>query len=220
MIPQFFLITPSIADPLAFRPQLESVLSTGAVAVVHARFPAQGDPEVKRLASALVRFVQDAGAAMLIDCPDDPRLVARLGLDGVHVPAPGPALAEAIDGLKPDRIVGIGGLRARHDAMEAGELDVDYVMFGEPRADGSIPALAQTVERAEWWAEIFNVPCVAYSANLEAVTALAATGAEFIALGPWVFETGDPAETVAEARRLAKARVLSQTLAASPVEPD
>lgn len=209
MIPQFYLITPAIDDPLAFRPKLEAVLSTGAVAVVHARFGAASDPDLKKRAIALLALVQENKAAFIMDCPEDPRIAARLGLDGVHVRAPGPLLDEAIGSLKPDRIVGIGGLKARHDAMEAGERDVDYVMFGEPREDGSVPALAQTAERAQWWAEIFNVPCVAYAADLAAVKTLVPTGAEFIALGPWVFEMPDPAEAVAEARRIAKARVLA-----------
>lgn len=210
MIPQFYLITPPIDDALAFRAKLDPVLKTGAIDVALARFAAANDTELKGPAQALRTFVQEAGAAMLIDLPADARLVARLGLDGAHVAAPGPKLGEAIDALKPDRIVGIGGLKARHDAMEAGEMDIDYVMFGEPRPDGSLPALSQTLERAEWWATIFNVPCVAYAPDLEAVTALAGTGTEFIALGAWVFETPDPAETVAEARRRAKAKVLSQ----------
>jgi thiamine-phosphate pyrophosphorylase len=209
MIPEFTLITPPIADPLAFRGALERVLSTGAITLVHAKFEPADDASVKRLAAALVTLVQEAGAALIVDCPGDARLIARLGLDGAHVLAPGPRLSEAIEDLKPDRIVGIGGLRARHDAMEAGEKDIDYVMFGEPRADGSVPALTQTIERAEWWAEIFNVPCVAYAGDLDSVAALAATGAEFIALGPWVFEAEDPAAVVAEARRRAKERVLA-----------
>lgn len=211
MIPQFYLITPPIDDALAFRAKLDPVLKTGAIDVLRARFTATTDADIKGPAQALRAFVQEAGAAMLIDLPADARLVARLGLDGVHVTAPGPALEEAVEALKPDRIVGIGGLKARHDAMEAGEMDIDYVMFGEPRSDGSVPALSQTLERAEWWATIFNVPCVAYAPDLDAVGPLAGTGAEFIALGAWVFDTGDPAGTVAEARRRAKARVLGQT---------
>ncbi|WP_150286166.1 thiamine phosphate synthase [Rhabdaerophilum calidifontis] len=204
MVPQFFLITPPVADPQAFRPLLESVIATGALDVVLLRLAPQADP--KRVIPPLRPLVQEAGIALLIEAPEDPRLVARLGIDGVHVAAPGPRLAEAVAALKPDRIVGIGGLKARHDAMEAGEMDVDYVMFGEPRGDGSVPPLAQVVERAEWWAAIFNTPCIAYAPDLESVAPLAATGAEFIALGPWLFETADPAETIARARRAAKAR--------------
>lgn len=210
MVPQIFLITPPIADALAFRPQLEKVLSTQGLAVVLLRFAGKTDAEIKGPATALKALVQEAGSAALIDTPEDSRLVARLGLDGAHVNGPGPAFEEALGSLKPDRIVGIGGLKSRHDAMEAGERDIDYVMFGEPRPDGTLPALNQTVERAEWWAEIFNVPCVAYAPELEAVALLAATGTDFIALGPWVFEAEDPAECIAEARRRAKAATLNR----------
>lgn len=231
MVPQIFLITPPIADALAFRPALEKVLSTEALAVVLLRFAGTSDADIKGPAKAtssevnagsredfaskkeilaLKTLVQEADCAALIDAPEDSRLVARLGLDGAHVSGPGPTFEEALGSLKPDRIVGIGGLKSRHDAMESGERDIDYVMFGEPRPDGSLPALTQTVERAEWWAQIFNVPCVAYAPDLDAVTPLAATGADFIALGPWVFEAQDPAECIAEARRRAKAAALNR----------
>jgi thiamine-phosphate pyrophosphorylase len=206
MVPLFFLITPPVDDALAIRPALAAAIGTGALSVILVRLAPEAD--AKRIATALKSLVQEAGVALLVEPPDDLRLVARLGLDGVHVPSPGPGLREAVEMLKPDRIVGIGGLKARHDAMEAGEMDVDYVMFGEPRADGSVPPLAQVVERAEWWASIFNTPCIAYAPDLDAVAALATTGAEFIALGGWVFATTDPAQTIAEARRRAKEHAL------------
>jgi thiamine-phosphate pyrophosphorylase len=208
MTPQFYLLTPPIADVLAFRPKLESVLATGAVAVLRAVFAASNDADLKGPATAMRALVQGADTAMLVDMPADARMVARLGMDGVHVASPGPRLDEAIEALKPERIVGIGGLKARHDAMEAGERDIDYVMFGEPRPDGSLPAFSQTIERAEWWASIFTVPCVAYAPDLDGVEALALTGAEFIALGPWLFDANDPAELLAEARRRVKERNL------------
>lgn len=204
MVPQFFLITPAIDDLPAFRVKLAPLIETGALAVILAK--TGPDSDARRLAAALREPIQKAGIALLIDCPDDARAIARLGFDGAHVARPGLGLAEAISTLKPDRIVGIGGLRARHDAMEAGEKDIDYVMFGEPRADGFVPPVEQTVERAEWWASIFNVPCVAYAPDMAGVALLAATGVEFIAIGPWLFDHADPAGALAEARRLAKAR--------------
>ncbi|MCA3674558.1 MAG: thiamine phosphate synthase, partial [Methylobacterium sp.] len=145
----------------------------------------------------------------LMAAPKDPRLVARLGLDGVHAQA-SDDLGALVEALKPQRILGVGGLRSRHEAMEAGERHIDYVMFGEPRADGFVPPLAQTIERAEWWATIFNVPCVAYAPDLDSVAPLTATGTEFIAVGPWLFEAEDPAARLAEARRIAKSKVLER----------
>jgi thiamine-phosphate pyrophosphorylase len=86
-----------------------------------------------------------------------------------------------------DRSAGIGGLKARHDAMEVAELGADYVMFGEPRPDGSLPTLDMVLERAEWWAELFNTPCVAFASETANIAPLVATGAEFIGLGDVVF---------------------------------
>ena len=69
--------------------------------------------------------------------------------------------------------------------MAAGEFGVDYVMFGGP--DEAEPH-EDIVERVAWWAEIFNVPCVAYAHELTDVRELAEAGADFIALGDAVFE--------------------------------
>ena len=74
--------------------------------------------------------------------------------------------------------------------MDAGEAGVDYVMFGEPRPDGSLPPLPAVIERASWWAEIFETPCIAYAPDAESVPALVETGAEFLALGAWLFAEG------------------------------
>ena len=60
-------------------------------------------------------------------------------------------------------------------------------MFGEPGRDGVAPPLEATLERVGWWAEIFETPCVAYAARLEDVAALAAAGADFVALGDAVW---------------------------------
>jgi thiamine-phosphate pyrophosphorylase len=75
--------------------------------------------------------------------------------------------------------------------MDAGEAGCDYVLFGEPRADGSLPAFPGVVERAQWWAEIFEIPCAAYCPDAEGVDALVATGCEFVALGPWALQGDD-----------------------------
>lgn len=203
MIPQFFLFTSEIDDPFAEQAPLKALLETGVFSVVMLKIAAESDASFRRKAELLRSTVQDAGAACLIAPPEDARLVARLGMDGVHLATPS-RLNDAIEALKPDRIVGVGGLRSRHDAMEAGERDIDYVMFGEPRADGSLPAFEQTMERAAWWSEIFTLPCIAYAPDLASVAPLVATGAEFIALGSWIFAESDPSETAAQARRIAK----------------
>jgi thiamine-phosphate pyrophosphorylase len=72
--------------------------------------------------------------------------------------------------------------------MEAGEAGADYVMFGEPDAAGHRPSFDAVVDRVAWWAEVFEVPCVAYAARLEEIPALAGAGADFVAVGEAVFD--------------------------------
>jgi thiamine-phosphate pyrophosphorylase len=133
---------------------------------------------------AVAPIVQRREAALLVR--NDPILAARAGADGVHVAAGGnfeSAVRSAVESMKPERLVGVGNVRTKHDAMIAGELDVDYVMFGDPSADGWTPPREVVLERVAWWAEIFNAPCVAYAADLLDAPILAEAGADFIALG-------------------------------------
>jgi thiamine-phosphate pyrophosphorylase len=160
--------------------------------------PPLDERSVVKLVKPIVALGQEHGAAMLL--VDAPEIVARAGADGVHTTRPDD-LKAALDMLKPhDRIVGSGGARARHDAMEAAEAGCDYLMFGEPRPDGSLPPLPAVIERAAWWAEVFETPCVAYAPSLDDVGEIAATGCEFVALGDAVFACPDgPAEAVRRA---------------------
>ena len=89
-------------------------------------------------------------------------LVARGGADGAHVTGI-EALQEALPSLKPDRIAGVGGLVTRHDSMAAGEAGADYVLFGEPDAHGQRPSTEAIAERLNWWAELFEPPCVGFA---------------------------------------------------------
>ena len=103
--------------------------------------------------------------------------------------------------MKPERIVGAGPLRTKHDAMNAAEKDVDYLLFGEPGLDSRGPATADILERVAWWSEIFIVPCVGYAQRLADVAALAAAGADFVALGEAVWnDVRGPAAATREAQ--------------------
>lgn len=196
-------MTPPLGDARAFAPELEAAMDAGDIACVLVSFATPDEGEAKKILQVLAPLVQNRDAALLIEA--DPRLAARTGADGVHVRASGealaPALADAIARCRPDRIVGAGGLRSRDDAMGAGEQEVDYVMFGEPARDGWSPPGDQVLERATWWTEIFNVPCVAYAATLADVPALAAARVDFIALREAVWnDPRGPAAAVRDAQ--------------------
>ena len=193
---RLMLVTPPVADAEAMAFRLMQAMAGGDIAAILLRL-APGDDRsriecVKRLAGP----VQGNNVALVVE--DSALVATRGGADGVHVTGGTAAIAEARSSLKSERIIGIGGLRARHDAMDAGEAGVDYVMFGEPRPDGSVPPLAAVVERAGWWAEIFETPCVAYAPDAESVAALVETGAEFVALGAWALDEGQDIRALVE----------------------
>ena len=139
-----------------------------------------------------------ADCALLIET--DARLAARLGADGVHVA--GADLAAAIESLKPERIVGAGSLRTRDEAMTAGELGADYVMFGEPRRGARAMDLKALAERVSWWAEIFETPCVAYADAISAAGELARAGAYFVAVDEAIWSAVSPPEAARQAEAL------------------
>jgi thiamine-phosphate pyrophosphorylase len=182
--PRLYLATPVVDDPATLAAQLPGVLDGIDVAAVLVRLP-QGDPRgMTDYAKALVPPLQRAGAAALLG--GHPELVARAGADGAHL-ADVAALTEALPALKPDRIAGVGGLVTRHDAMVAGETGTDYVLFGEPGADGHRPSTEAITERLQWWAELFELPCVGFATSLAEAAAFAGAGADFVLVGDLIW---------------------------------
>ncbi len=180
--PRLYLVAPALTDPGAAVAALGPALAAADIAAVLLRLPAADERTLINRIKEVAPLVQERGAALLLD--GRPDLVARAGADGAHLTGI-EAVRAAIGALKPDRIVGAGGLASRHDAMEAAEAGADYVMFGEPDPAGKRPSFDAIHERVAWWSEVFEVPCVAYAASLAEVDALRA--AEFVALGPFIF---------------------------------
>ncbi|MGI6244415.1 MAG: thiamine phosphate synthase [Pseudochelatococcus sp.] len=196
---QIYLASRIIDDAQSAIASLADACDGGAVAAILLSFAFTDEREQINALKAIAPVLQKSGTAVI--ARTSPRAAVRGGADGVHLDEPGETLADAIAALKPDRIVGVGGLRTRHDAMSVGETDVDYLLFGEPRPDGSLPDRDATIERTAWWAEIFSVPCVGFVHDLADVEAMAATGAEFVGLGEAVWSHAEgPAAAVALAR--------------------
>ncbi|HEV2557125.1 MAG TPA: thiamine phosphate synthase [Microvirga sp.] len=201
---RLYLITPLVEDAAAFAPRLAEACAAGDVAAVLVRLAPADERTLTNRVKALSHAAQEHGAALIVASDGDADVVtvaARGGADGVHLAGPKAAAVKEVAGrLKGERTLGIGGIRSKDDAMTFGEAGVDYLLFGEPRPDGSLPSLESVAERAAWWAEIFETPCVAYAPTLDAVPALAATGAEFVALGDAVWSHPEgPAPAVRQA---------------------
>jgi thiamine-phosphate pyrophosphorylase len=186
---RLYLFTPIVDDTESFAPQLDAALGAADIAAVLLRLADADERTLINRAKAVAAAVQRRDVALILDGHAD--IVARAGADGAHLTGI-ETFAAALALLKPDRIAGSGGLRSRHDAMLAAEAHADYVMFGEPdpkleRHGGRVP-FAEVEERLTWWAGLLEVPCVGYAASLDEVGVLAQTGADFIALGDWVWK--------------------------------
>jgi len=182
--PRLYLFTPVLDDAAAFARALDTALATADIAAVLLRLADADERTLVNRAKQIATVVQRRDTALLID--GRPELVGRAGADGAHLTGI-EALAAALPALKPEHIAGAGGLRSRHDAMLAGESGADYVMFGEVGAGGKTPPFQAVEERVKWWADLVEVACVGYASNAGEVAALAQAGADFVALGDWLW---------------------------------
>jgi thiamine-phosphate pyrophosphorylase len=173
-----------VEDPAAVA-GLADAMSGADVAAVLLRLVDADERSLINLVKKIAPVVQDRDAALLLAGRED--IVARSGADGAHL-GNVDALKDAVSRLKPKNIAGVGGLHTRHDAMAAGEAGADYVMFGDPDEAGNRPSFDAIIDRVGWWTEVFEVPCVAYAARLDEIDALAAAGADFVAVGGAVFD--------------------------------
>ena len=183
-LPRLYLATPVVDDPKTLVASLPGLLAGADVAAVLVRLKTADPRGMISAIKALAPPIQNAGAALLLD--GHVELVARSGADGAHLTGIA-ALEEALPSLKPDRIAGVGGLATRHDSMTAGEFGADYVLFGEPDPKGYRPSMEAIAERLEWWAELFEPPCVGFAASREEAHAFAAAGADFVLVGDFVW---------------------------------
>jgi thiamine-phosphate pyrophosphorylase len=182
--PRLYLVAPAVADIAALKFDLMAALDSADIAAVLLRMPNEDERALTNRVKAIAPTVQNFGAALIVD--GHPGIVARGGADGAHLSGI-TAFEDAVGSLKPDRIAGVGRLETRHDAMLAAERGADYLMFGEPDANNERPSLEAILERVSWWAEVFEIPCVAYASNAEEAAALAQAGADFVAIGDFVF---------------------------------
>lgn len=200
--PRLYVVTPPVETADDWQPALALALDAADVAAVLVRIGGDENRKLVERIRTLAPVVQNRDAALLLG--GHPDIALKAGADGAHLT--GIEDFEAAVGiLKPDLIAGAGGLTTRHDAMLAAEGGADYVMFGDPGSGGHRPSFEQIVERVAWWSEIFQMPCVGYAASFEEIAPLVAAGADFVAVGEFVFsdERGAAASIAACAALLA-----------------
>lgn len=191
------LIVPATAGPDA----LTAALSGGDVASVIVPVAGADETTSQAWAASLVSAAQAAGTAALI--VNDTRIAGRTGADGLHVEGDLTHFAAMVEKNAGKAIIGAGGVKTRHQALEIGEARPDYVMFGRTGSDTRPEPHPKNIELGEWWASMVEVPCIVLGGtDVTSVDEIAATGAEFVALSAAVFSNDDPKSAVARANAI------------------
>ena len=187
------LIAPPGESADGFSAKFSAAISGGDIASII--LPANGMDEAafQAFAERIVPVAQDAGIAAIV--ADDTRIAGRVKADGIHIEGNKAALAEAIESFQPKLMVGAGGAKTRDDALELGEERPDYIFFGRFGYDNKPEPHPRNLSLGGWWAEMIQIPCIVMAgSDIASVEAVAATGADFVALSSAVFADGvDPA---------------------------
>lgn len=201
--PRLYLVVPPQADPAAVA---ATVGAADVAAVLLQARAGAADAEIVARAKAIGALAQPRDVAVLLQ--GHAPLWKAAGGDGVHFFGLD-AFQRGVPGVKPDGIAGVGGLATRHDAMVAGELGADYILFGEPASPQRMP-FAAVVERVAWWSEVFEIPCVGWAESPDEAAEIAAAGADFVAVGGFIWnDARGPSAALAQlAARLDDAEVV------------
>jgi thiamine-phosphate pyrophosphorylase len=196
------LIAPKLGDADKLAQQIAQAVAGGDVASVilpgYDRDQAGYQERAERIVERL------SGSAVAIVLADDTRIASRVGADGVHLESGPGDIADAVDRLQSRMIVGAGGAKTRHEAMEIGEARPDYIFFGRFGYDTAPEPHPRNLSLGEWWAGLIEIPCIVMGGNdIASAREVAETGAEFVALSNAIFAEGtDPAERVAAVNAL------------------
>lgn len=196
MSPHLYVLAPQNIETDCFIPVLKEACTAGNVASLLLPLPDTDMRAQINFVKTIAPVAQTWETAVLLSGTKQEELIAvalRGGADGIHINRNKKAsLKQLRQQLGSDYILGVGGLFTKDDAMFAGEFGADYLMFGEKTEEKGLPNIEEVREQTAWWAEIFEVPCVAYAPTMAALEELAATGVDFIAVDDlvWKYPTG------------------------------
>lgn len=183
---------------------LDALLSAAAasdVASVILYCGDQAEHEFEASCKKLVGPLQQQGCAVLI--ADNTQVFGKSDADGLFLEKEKPNLDDILARFSPHNIVGCGNIKARHNALEIGELKPDFVFFGKLAGDIKPDAHPKNIALAEWWAELVEIPGIVMGgSDLNSIIDVALTGIDFVALEQAVFAQGKPDENVRAANAL------------------
>lgn len=180
------LIAPPDATAERFSEMLRGALDAGDVASLILPQYSMDEDGFQAFAEKVIPLAQDKGVAVIV--AGDSRVAGRVRADGIHLEAGKEELAETIEMLQDKMMVGAGGAKTRDDALDLGEARPDYIFFGRFGYDKTPEPHPRNLTLGRWWAEMIEIPCIVLGgSDIASVEAVAATGAEFVALSSAVF---------------------------------
>jgi len=197
------LIVPPIDDAAV---HLADAIEGGDVAsVILPKFGLSDAHHAARI-ETLTPIGQSKGAAVVVE--EDSQAMGRAGADGIFVSTGSggglEGLKNAIARFSPKRIVGVGGIKTRHGAMEVAECRPDFLFVGKPDGDIRPEAHPKNLKLGGWASEVMQPSVIVMGgSSVESVIGVAETGADFVALLLAIFQADmSPGEAVRKANDL------------------
>lgn len=194
--PQIYLVTPPDADRDGFAKQLTACLEAVPVACVRLALATTDAATISRTADRLRGICHDHDVALVIE--DHIRMVAKLGLDGVHLTDGSRSVASTRKELGDDAIIGTHCGASTHDGMTAGECGADYVTFGPLSDTGLGDGTLAKPDLFQWWSQMIELPVVAEGGLTPELIRTLAPVTDFFALGGEIWSAEDPAAALQE----------------------
>lgn len=187
---RLYLVTPPRIGP-EFVPLLERALATAPVACLRIDLGQAPEAEWRAAVDLLIPPCHAAEVALIVT--DHWRLVAPLGLDGVHLGDARTAIREVRKALGADCIIGAFAGTSRHRGMVQGEAGADYVAFGPVGDTGMLGDDERAPDELfAWWNQMIEIPSVADGGVGEADAARLSPIADFIVPDRRFWDDPDP----------------------------
>jgi len=196
------LIAPEGETAELFEPRLRQAIAGGDIASLILPGYGRDEAAFQAFAERIVPVAHAGGIAVIV--AEDTRIAGRVGADGIHLETGPKDLEEAVERYQPKMMVGTGGAKTRDEALDLGEARPDYMFFGRFGYDTKPEPHHRNLTLGRWWAEMVEIPCIVMAgSDIASVEAVAATGAEFVALSSAIFGEGaDPRAAIERANAI------------------
>lgn len=222
---RLYLVSPRQFELAEFAGDLAKALAAGDAACLLLVMTDAADEDLRDAIAALAPICHNHDVALIVFEHAD--LVADSDADGVHVAAEDYQQARELMGQ--DRIVGVTANRSRHSAMDAADSAADFVAFAAGSDELSLPStengeIFSQVDMIRWWQDLIEVPCIATGIDTDGgvdglsladFSALAAAGADFVAVSDAVWRHADGPAAGLQAANAAVNEAISVALAQS-----